>query len=187
VRVLFVSSEVAPYSKTGGLGDVAGALPASLQSMGHDVTVVTPLYPRVRDGGHDLHRVFDSVSVPTAGNHEFSADLADDGRTWFVDFPPLYDRSGIYTNDTDEHLRFLFLTLAAIELCRRRGWAPAIAHGNDWHCGMLPLYLKSLYADDPLFSSTRSVFTIHNLGYQGVFGSDILGDLSLGHHQHLLH
>ncbi len=187
VRVLFVSSEVEPYSKTGGLGDVSGALPACLQSMGHDVTVVTPLYSRVRDGGHHLHKVFDSVPVPAAGNHEFSAYVAEDGRTWFVDFPALYSRSGVYTNDPDEHLRFLFLTHAAVELSRRRGWAPAIAHGNDWHTGMLPLFLKSIYADDPLFSSTRSIFTIHNLGYQGVFGADILPDLSLGDHEHLLH
>ena len=184
---MFVSSEVAPYSKTGGLGDVSGALPARLQSLGHDVAVVTPLYSGVKESGHHLHRVYDAVSVPAAGNNEFAAYLADDSRTWFVDFPPLYDRPSIYTNDPDEHLRFLFLTHAAIELSRKRGWAPHIAHGHDWQTGMMPLYLKSIYSDDPLFSSTRSVFTIHNLGYQGIFGSHILPDLALGHHQHLLH
>jgi starch synthase len=187
VRVLFISSEVGPYSKTGGLGDVSGALPASLQALGHDVTVVTPLYSSVKDGDHRLHRVYDAIDVPAAGNLEFAAYLADDGRTWFVDSPAFYHRPALYTNDRDEHLRFLFLTHAAVELCRRRGWAPAIAHGNDWQTGMLPLYLKSIYSGDPLFASTRTVFTIHNLGYQGVFGSSILTDLSLGDHQHLLH
>ena len=184
---MFVSSEVAPYSKTGGLGDVSGALPASLEALGHDITVVTPLYSTVRDNGHHLHKVYDAVAVPAADNHEFAAYLAEDGRTWFVDFPALYNRQAIYTNEADEHLRFLFLTHASIELCRRRGWAPDIAHGNDWQTGLLPLYLKSIYAGDPLFSSTRSVFTIHNLGYQGVFGSQILSDLSLGEFEYLLH
>ena len=184
---MFISSEVEPYSKTGGLGDVSGALPARLQALGHDVTVVTPLYTSVKEGGHRLHRAYEAIAVPAAGNHEFAAYLAEDGRTWFVDFPSLYDRGALYTNDADEHLRFLFLNHAAVELCRRRDWAPAIAHGNDWQSGMLPLYLKSIYADDPLFTSTKSVFTIHNLGYQGVFGSSILPDLSLGTFQYLLH
>ena len=184
---MFVSSEVAPYSKTGGLGDVSGALPASLQALGYDVTVVTPLYSSVKNGGHRLHRVYESIAVPAADNYEFAAYLAEDGRTWFVDFPALYDRPTIYTNDPDEHLRFLFLTHAAVELCRRRGWAPAIAHGNDWQSGLLPLYIKSIYADDPLFASTKTVFTIHNLAYQGVFGSQVLPQLALGAFQYLLH
>jgi len=184
---MFVSSEVAPYSKTGGLGDVSGALPASLQSLGHEITVVTPLYSSVKDGGHRLHKVYDAIAVRAADGNEFAAYLAEDGRTWFVDFPALYSRPAIYTNDADEHLRFLFLTHASIELCRRRRWSPDIAHGNDWQTGMLPLYLKSIYADDPLFASTSSIFTIHNLAYQGVFGSTILPQLSLGQFQHLLH
>lgn len=187
VRILFVSSEVAPYSKTGGLGDVSSALPACLQAMGHDVTVVTPLYRMVRESDQRLHPVYDRVGVRAMGGAGFDAYLAEDGRTWFVDFPPLYDRESIYTNDSDEHLRFLFLTHAALELCRRRAWSPAIAHGNDWQTGMLPLLLRSTYAGDHLFAFTRSVFTIHNLRYQGVFGSAILTDLGLGGFEHLLH
>ena len=187
MRILFVSSEVAPYSKTGGLGDVAGALPTRLRTLGHDVTVVTPLHASIKDGDHQLHRVYNAIRVRAADNIEFAAYLADDGLTWFVDAPSFYSRPGMYTNDPDEHLRFLFLTHAAIELCRRREWAPAIAHGHDWQTGMMPLYLKSIYRRDPLFSSTRSIFTIHNLGYQGAFGSHIVPALSLGEFEHLLH
>jgi starch synthase len=121
------------------------------------------------------------------GGTTFDALVAEDGRTWFVDYPPLYDRPSIYTNDADEHLRYLFLTHAALELCRRRAWAPAIAHGNDWQAGFMPLYLRTLYASDFLFRNTKSVFTIHNLGYQGVFGSGIVADLHLGDAAHLLH
>ncbi|HEY7565382.1 MAG TPA: glycogen synthase [Acidimicrobiia bacterium] len=187
MRILFLSSEVAPYSKTGGLGDVSSALPASLQAMGHDVTVVTPLYRRVQSGGHQLHSIFQQIPVPVMGNATFDAFLAEDGRTWFVHYPPLYDRESIYTNDPDEHLRYLFLTHAALELCRRRAWAPAIAHGNDWQAGFLPLYLRTLYAGDFLFRATKTVFTIHNLGYQGTFGSGIVPDLHLGDLSYLLH
>ena len=187
MRVLFLSSEVAPYSKTGGLGDVAGALPARLRSLGHDVAVVTPLYSSINPDAHHLHQAYRAVPVGAAGNIEFDAFLSDDGLTWLVDAPAFYRRPAIYTNEPDEHLRFLFLNHAAIELCRRREWAPAIVHGNDWQAGMLPLFLKSIYRQDPRFASTRSIFTIHNLAYQGIFGSSIVPALSLGEFQHLLH
>lgn len=155
--------------------------------MGHDVAVVTPLYRMVREGGHQLHHVYNRIGVRAMGGVPFDAYLADDGRTWFVDFPPLYDRQSIYTSEADEHLRFLFLTHAALELCRRRGWAPDIAHGNDWQTGMMPLFLRTHYAGEITFANTRTVFTIHNLGYQGVFPSQILADLGLGDQAYLLH
>jgi starch synthase len=147
--------------------------------------VVTPLYTAVR-AAHPLHQVFDQVHIGSLGV-SFGASLADDGRTWFVDFPPYYERRSIYTSDPDEHRRFLLLTWAAFELCRRRGWAPAIAHANDWQTGLLPLFLRSAYGADPLFRSTRSVFTIHNLGYQGVFPASIVDDIGLGDQKYLLH
>lgn len=185
--MLFVSAEVAPYSKTGGLGDVASALPAALESVGHELTVVSPLYRRVRDGTHRLHDVYPEVSIQAFGGLTVDAVLAEDGRNWFIDFPSYFDREGIYRNDGDEHRRFLLLTHAALELCRRRGWAPDIVHVNDWHTGFMPLYLRSIYSAHPLFSHARSVFTIHNLGYQGVFGAQIADDLALGPGRYLLH
>jgi starch synthase len=154
--------------------------------LGHDLSVVTPLYPRVRDDGHRLHLIFSDIPIGLLGGATFDAYMADDGRTWFVDFPKLFDRSGIYTDDPDEHLRFLFLTHAALELCRTRGWSPAIAHGNDWQSGFLPLYLRSIYGGEPGFAGTKTVFTIHNLGYQGIFGSGIVADLALGDQRYLL-
>ena len=187
MRVLFVSAEVAPFSKTGGLGDVASALPAALETLGHEVTVVSPLYRRVSNGVHRLHDVYTEVPISALGGITFDADLADDGRNWFVDFPAFFDREGIYGNDRDEHRRFLLLTHATLELCRRRGWSPDIVHVNDWHTGFMPLYLRSLYGSDPLFARARSVFTIHNLGYQGVFGANIVDDLALGSSRFLLH
>jgi starch synthase len=187
VRILFVAAEVAPFSKTGGLGDVADALPQSLQGIGHDLMVVSPFYSRLHEGNHRVHRVFESVPITLLGGEPFDAYLAEDGRNWFVDYPPYFEREGIYRNDGDEHRRFLFLTHAALELCRRRAWSPEIAHCNDWHTGLLPLLLRSIYQSDPVLAQTKSIFTIHNLAYQGAFGADIVADLSLGNQVYLLH
>lgn len=187
MRILFVAAEVAPFSKTGGLADVADALPEALQAIGHEPMVVSPLYSRIHEGNHQLHRVFESVPITLLGGEPFDAYLAEDGRNWFIDYPRYYDREGIYRNDGDEHLRFLFLTHAALELCRRRSWSPEIAHANDWHTGLLPLFLRSTYRSDPVLAQTRSIFTIHNLAYQGVFGADIAGELRLGTQSYLLH
>jgi starch synthase len=81
----------------------------------------------------------------------------------------------------------LFLTHAALELCRRRSWSPEIAHANDWHTGLLPLFLRSTYRSDPVLAQTRSIYTIHNLAYQGVFGADVAGELNMGTESYLLH
>ncbi len=99
---------------------------------------------------------------------------------YFVDCPALYDRGSFYTGDPDEHRRFLLFTRAVLESCRRLKFAPDIFHCNDWHTAFLPLYLKTLYASDPLLSHARSVLTIHNIGYQGVMPSSAAGDLGLG-------
>ncbi|HEX5671391.1 MAG TPA: glycogen/starch synthase, partial [Acidimicrobiia bacterium] len=188
MRVLFVAAEVAPYSKTGGLADVASALPGALSELGHELMVVTPLYDTIDQRTHPLHPVYDDIEVRVGDRRAaFSAWLAPDGRTWFIDLPDLYHRGSIYTGDADEHLRFLLLTKAAFELCRRRSWSPHIAHANDWHTALLPLFLRSLYLGDPLFGDTRSVFTIHNLQYQGVFDARIASDLGLGDELYLLH
>lgn len=101
--------------------------------------------------------------------------------------PDLYDRDSIYTSGDDEHLRFILLSRAAIEMCQHMGFSPDIFHCHDWHTALIPLLLKSVYKWDGLFSNSRSVLTIHNIGYQGVFGAGILPDLGLGDKAGLLH
>ncbi len=167
---------------------MASALPAALADLGQDMMVVTPLYDTIDPRKHSLRLAYENIEV-RFGDREaaFSAWLAPDGRTWFVDLPDLYHRGSIYTRDRDEHVRFLFLTRAALELCRHRRWAPAVAHGNDWHTGFLPLLLRSSHSGDDLFRDTQSVFTIHNLEYQGVFDAAVLPELGLGAQQYLLH
>src|SRR6185436_7342867 len=106
---------------------------------------------------------------------------------YLIDCPVLYSRKTLYTTDVDEHLRFLVLTRAAFECCQRMSWSPDILHCNDWHTVFGPLYLKALYDWDRQFAKTRSVLTIHNIGYQGVFPAVAAADVGLGAKSYLLH
>lgn len=193
LRIAFVAAEVAPFSKTGGLGDVASALPRELHRRGHDVRVFTPLH-----GTIDLDRYgFVPVSflrdVPVTLGHLRVCFTAYVGRApgtdldvYFIHCPELLFRRSIYTADADEHLRFALLTHAVFLCCQRMGWAPQVIHANDWHTALAPIYRRTIYAWDQLFAATRTVLTIHNIAYQGVFKSRTLGDLGLAEHQDLL-
>ncbi len=182
-RVLMVSSEASPFAKTGGLGDVLGALPAALARRGDDVVVVLPRYraaeiPRTE-------RILYSMPL-NAGAHRF--DAAVDQLTWqgvrylFIDCPPLYGRSGIYNEQgidyADNHIRFAILNLAALGIARNI-FRPDVFHAHDWPAGLLPCYLRSAFVNDPTFYGAKCILTIHNLGYQGNFPSWTLGDLGL--------
>ena len=194
LNILFATSEVAPFAKTGGLADVSAALPRALHDAGHDVRLFLPLYARVDEGGY-AHEPIEGLQglQLQLGGHRVTysirqAKLPGSSLTvHLVDCPGLYQRPGIYTQDADEHLRFLLLTRAPLECCQRFQWAPDLVHCNDWQTALAPLYLKSVYAWDRLFQNARSVLTIHNLGYQGLFGSGVAGDLGLGDASHLLH
>jgi starch synthase len=194
LRICFVASEVSPLAKTGGLADVAGALPRFLHAKGHDVRVFMPFYSRIDTRALELHRVEFLQDMPLAlGSHRyqysiFTAALPGSSlMIYLVHCPALYERASIYTGEVDEHLRFLLLTRAAIESCQRMAFAPQIFHCNDWHTAFAPLYLRSIYAWDRLFAATRTVLTIHNIGYQGIFAASAASDLGLGASAHLLH
>ncbi len=192
MNILFVSSEVAPFAKTGGLGDVCAALPKALRALGHDVRVVVPMYARVRATGASFDEVVSDVTVQLGSRRVtfsvFTAPLpGTDVPVYFVRCPALYDRPSIYTQDPDEHLRFVTLVWAAIRTCQHLGWAPDVAHANDWQSALLPLALKTLFAWDRLFARTRTVLTIHNIGHQGSFGSDVLFETGLAEVAHHFH
>ncbi len=194
LKICFATSEVAPFAKTGGLADISAALPLELHRAGHEPRVFMPFYSRVTEGGHETQPVEGLQNVPTyLGPRSFAFSLrtatlpGSDLAIYLVDCPRLFQRPGIYTQDADEHLRFLLLTRAAIESCQRMQWSPDVFHCNDWQTALAPLYLKSVYAWDRLFANTKSILTIHNLGYQGAFASKILPDLGLGDNAHLLH
>ena len=173
LRILMVASEAQPFSKTGGLADVATALPKALGRLGHDVTVVTPRYRGVADGP-----IVDRLSLEVAG-HRFTANLieariAPGARVLLVDCPELYDRSGIYYDArgdfADNAVRFAFLSAAAIDWASQKDDPFDIVHAHDWQAGLAAAYARRLGTRGaPGTRGTRTVFTIHNIAYQGVY------------------
>jgi starch synthase len=192
--IAYVTSEVAPFAKTGGLADVSAALPAFLAREGHDVRVFAPLYASIDVDAYDFAPLPGASDVPvTVGDRTvaFSAYRArlpgTEVPVHFVHCPTLYDRAGLYTNDPDEHVRFGMLCRAAIECCQRMQWGPEIFHCHDWQAALVPLYLKTLYSWDRLFGRTRTILTIHNLGYQGLFPASAIVELGLSTVRGYLH
>lgn len=188
MRICFIAAEVAPLAKTGGLADVAGALPRYLHEHGHDVRVFMPLYSSIGLAALGAQHVPAVQDVELRlGAHRYSFSLLEarlpgsQAPIFLVHCPELFDRPTIYTDAPDEHLRFLLLQRAALESCQRLAFSPQIVHCNDWHTALVPLLLKSAYSWDQLFERTRTVLSIHNIGYQGIFAAstayDIGGDV----------
>ena len=187
LQLCLLSSEILPYAKTGGLADVTGALVRSLSAAGHRVRAFMPLYPKVRRHHSELVAVPEVRDVSlSVGSDQYVFGLltttypGSDAPVYFVDCPALFGRDALYTFDADEHRRFIVFTRAVLESCVMLRFAPDILHCHDWHTALLPLYLKTLYASEPTFAKSKSIMTIHNIGYQGVFPSSALNDLGLG-------
>jgi starch synthase len=188
-----LASEVEPLSKTGGLADVSGALVKYLHGVGHDVRLFTPCYASIDRAAWNTAPVPGLTQIPLqvgAHNYVFSvlrAQLPGGAAVHLIDCPALYARTTLYTTDPDEHLRFLAFTRAALIACQRQQWAPQVIHCNDWHTAFAPLFLRTTWEKEPLFASTRTLLTIHNIGYQGVFSAAQVADLGIGPWQYLLH
>jgi len=185
MKILYVSSEVTPFSKTGGLGDVAGALPAALAELGHEVKVVTPRYGTVHDSrltptGHHLELRF---PFGTESGPILSLPLAPRLEVLFLENERFFgSRAGIYGDAWgefgDNHRRFAYLSLGALQAAQRVQFTPDILHINDWQTGLAAVALRTGFQNTPL-ADTRSVLTIHNLAYQGQYGKDVMEDLGL--------
>ena len=171
MRVAVISSEAVPYSKTGGLGDVAGALPKALKQIGVDSFLVTPCYWQTK-GEYLWHTAVDDLWVTWRGQavqaKAFYSE-ANGSPTFLIDYPPLFHRDSIY-GYTEDYERFAFFNHAALALIQRLGTAPDIVHLNDWHCGFAAVELASRRRHEPYWQGTRTVFSIHNMAYQGGFG-----------------
>jgi starch synthase len=180
VRVAFLSSEVAPFAKSGGLADVAFSLPKALKRLGHDVRVFLPLYASVDRERHGLRPLgHGPIELRLAGQaipfQTLAAELPGTGAPiYFVDCPKFYGRPSLYTSDPDESLRFLYFSRAIFEICQRLGFSPGILHANDWQTALAPLLKKTLYAWDRLFQPSRTILTIHNIAYQGIASAGVI-------------
>jgi starch synthase len=180
--VLLIGSEATPFAKTGGLADVLGALPQALARLGWDATVALPRYRGV-DAGTLVERFPVTVGGFTREVGFFEAPLGDGARALLVECADLFDREALYAvrnvDYPDNPRRFALLVRAALEFASRRGRGPSVVHAHDWQAGLAPVYLNSLYASHPTLAAAASVFTIHNLAYQGVFEPDWLPRLDL--------
>ena len=193
-RVALLSSEVAPLAKTGGLADVAAGLAKYLQRSGHDVRVFMPGYAQIDRSSADFTStvILQNLELTIGGRVlRFSVTQTRIPKSaaivYLLECPELYARRSLYTFDADEHLRFIAFTRASLVVCQHLGWSPTICHCNDWHTGFAPLLIRHIFNWDRLFAHTRSVLTIHNIGYQGTFPASGAADLDLGPNLFLLH
>jgi starch synthase len=183
LSILMVGSEALPFSKTGGLADVLGALPLALGRLGHRVTLVTPKYRGVPAQGTTRTIQVNGIGGAVADTLLIEQPLAENVRAVLVDRPELYDRDSLYGaggDYPDNPRRFAFLCGAALEYAVQSGETFDILHAHDWQAGLAPVYLRTRYADEPRLSGMTAVFTIHNLAYQGNFPADWLAPLGLG-------
>src|SRR5215471_10311713 len=184
MHIAFVASECIPFSKTGGLADVVGALPRALAALGHQVSVYLPRYRQTKLT--DAATAVRSVTVPFDDEYRFPSVVfggAQGGvRFYFVEYPPYFDRDALYGTPAgdypDNAERFALFSRAVLEASKILG-APQIFHCHDWQSALIPVLLRTTYADDPAFKDTGTVFTIHNMGYQGLFPPETLPLLML--------
>ncbi|MEW6516529.1 MAG: glycogen synthase GlgA [candidate division FCPU426 bacterium] len=178
MNILFPVSECVPFAKTGGLADVAQALPRALRRLGHSVHVVMPLYRRVWDAGVPLVKPSRFLPVPLGSGRVHTEvwqarDTAAGHGVYFLRYDPFYSRPGLYqamdSEYPDNDQRFILLCRGALELGKQLGLNWDMVHVHDWHTGLIPAYLKTLYAQEPAYRRAHSLMTIHNLAYQGHF------------------
>lgn len=189
MRVILAASEVVPFSKTGGLADVAGALPKALAHAGCDISVVTPRYTGLGVSHGDVvsresgRKVLDDLHVPFAGGVKYASvwlDHLDGAPIYFIDNEEYFGRGYIYGYGDFDAERFAFFSRAVIELSKRIGAPPDLFHCNDWQTGFIPTYLATGYQGDRFFRRSATLFTIHNLAYQGLFSPGMLPRFGFG-------
>ena len=187
MNILYASSEVAPFSQSGGLGDVAGSLPKELAKLGENVSVVSPLYGSISPLWREKMTFLMHFNVKLAWRNQYCGVflLQKDGVDYyFLDNEYYFKRDKPYGYDDDGE-RFAFFSKAVIGMLLQLELRVQVIHANDWHTALIPVYLNAMYRDTPLFERVRTVLTIHNINYQGLCNPYNLGDL-LGLDEHLL-
>jgi len=184
MHILFAASECVPFSKTGGLADVVGALPRALAEAGHQVTVYLPRYRQTKLA--EAETALRSITVPFDDLYRFCSALNGGKHAgvqfYFIDYPPFFDREALYGTPAGDYQdnaeRFALYCRAVLEASKILG-VPDVFHAHDWQAALVPILLRAVYRDDPAFRGAATVFTIHNMGYQGHFPPDTLPLLML--------
>ena len=185
-KVLFVSSESVPYAKTGGLADVSGSLPRELSSMGCDVRVIMPLYRCVTDRDFTLSMEEKGVTGPfkrEIPHFDLYSCKSGGVKTYFVKNKKYFSRSWLYGTPQgdykDNAVRFSFLCKAALSAVKKIGFKPDLIHCNDWQTALIPLFTRFMLSDDSFYRGVKTLFTIHNLAYQGIFSKKIMRKIGI--------
>jgi starch synthase len=184
MHIVFAASECLPFSKTGGLADVVGALPRALAALGHQVSVYVPRYRQTKLDEADT--VVRSITIPFDDHYRFCSVVTSGNhpglRFFFIDYPPYFDRDGLYGTSAGDYVdnaeRFALFSRAVLEASKILG-VPHLFHCHDWQSALIPVLLRTQYAEDPAFRDVATLFTIHNMGYQGLFPPDTLPLLTL--------
>lgn len=191
-KVWYIASEVSPFAKTGGLGDVTGAFPKALKSNNQEIRVIMPKYKSINERKYILREVIRLKDIPVTINNITrtinvkSAFLPDSKvQIYFVEIPEYFNRSGLYTDRAsgkdfpDNAERFAYFCKGALETLKILSWRPDIIHCNDWQSALVPYYLHTVYKDDDFLQGIKSIFTIHNFSYQGIFKKSVAQTLEI--------
>lgn len=176
MKILFASSEAVPFAKTGGLADVAGALPKALQKLGIEVRLILPKYKGIEEKGLPISYPGCRISVPVSQRiveGEIAESRSNGVAVYLVERDEYFYRDNLYSTQDGDFIdnaeRFVFFSRAMLETIKATGFVPDVIHCNDWQTALVPVFLKTLYRQEPLLAHTASLLTIHNLGYQGLF------------------
>ncbi len=178
-KILFVASEAVPFIKTGGLADVMGALPKTLAAKGLDVAVVIPKYGTIAQKHKDEMKTLVTGTVNLSWRQQYygvSVIVKDGVSYYFIDNERYFKRDKLYGYDDDAE-RFAYFCRAVLTMLPKVGFRPDLIHCNDWHTGLLGVYLKEDFAKDPYYQGIKVIYTIHNLKFQGIYGPEIMGDI----------
>jgi len=177
MKIAFAASEAYPFVKTGGLADVAYSLPKALAKKGHDVRLFIPRYYKVDKDKFKLKQLEKPLGVPFGYDEKWAA-IYESGhlpaiKTYFIEHDDFFNRDGLYDDGYNEYPdnaeRFAFFSRAILQALKALDFKPDIIHCNDWQTGLIPVFLKTHYLNDPFYKNTGNILTIHNVGYQGVF------------------
>lgn len=179
MKVLFVASEAVPFVKTGGLGDVAGALPAELNKLDADTRVVLPLYGDIKENYRSTMSYVGSITVPVAWRKQYCGVFEQSlggVKYYFIDNEYYFKRSGLY-GFYDDGERFAFFSRAVLEILPLIDFYPDVLHANDWHTALIPVFLDAFYIHKEEYKNIKTLYTIHNIEFQGKYGRDLIGDV----------
>ncbi|MDD2689634.1 MAG: glycogen synthase GlgA [Candidatus Omnitrophica bacterium] len=174
MKIAICASEVVPYAKTGGLADVAGALPQALEKLGQEVIIVMPRYKSINESKFKLQRIKEDISYSITGNKI---------KVYFIEKDKYFNREGLYQDKSGDYkdnlARFSYYNKRTLELLKEINFKPDIIHVHDWQASLIPVYLKTIFLKDPFYQATKTILTIHNIGYQGLFPKEEFPQLGL--------